>query len=153
MFSHDVAFKIAEWCQIKAFDIDAVIKNIRYLKYHHTNYPDPDKASHQIHKDCSEYILNFYNSKNILIEEQIKIKTSASDLRFNYFIPAEGTAIELCCSVIENELEKDITKAHLDQRVKKLIIIATNKIYHAKKKILVIENTMLKKHGIEKGIF
>lgn len=67
-------------------------------------------------------------------EPIILINDTQSGYRFDFFVPSENTAIEICFSAVKNEFEKDILKAMSDKRVKKLYILArdyyTGRIYY-----------------------
>ncbi len=61
---------------------------------------------------------------DIEIEAQLRDKfgRAISGHKFDFFLPSENTAIEICLGNIKNEFEKDILKGMLDYRVKKLYI-------------------------------
>jgi len=119
-----VAKTIAEWCQNNAFELDLHKDGKNYLKFR------TDQTSSALTKECQKYITNYFESDfKIKTEEKVQTPIGDPGLRFDFFLPDERTAIELCLSVLENEIEKDILKAILDQRVICLIIVATNKSY------------------------
>ena len=85
------------------------------------------KNSNEIHRECMSFIENCYN--DIKTEEILQSSLGESRINFDFFISNEKTAIELCLSVLENELEKDFLKALVDDRVEKLVIIASDNAY------------------------
>jgi len=133
--SDKIAEEIAKWCQKYAFVKDKVIDGITYMKFNSNIYSGLNPSA-QITKDCQEFICNKYNTASntiVVPEEPVKTPVGKPNLKFDFYIPQERTAIELCCSVLENELEKDILKAIIDERVIRLIIVATNKVYRGNK--------------------
>lgn len=128
--SNEVAEEIGKWVSKNAFIFDKKISETCFMKYNNSIYPSKNPAA-KITKDCQEHITKLFNrsEKLVLTEEPVETHFGTPNLAFDFFVPSERTAIELCCSVLENELEKDILKAILDGRVIRLIIIATNKIY------------------------
>jgi hypothetical protein len=135
--SDGIAETIARWCQSNAFIKDKKLDGVTYMRFNNSKYLGQN-PSHQITKDCQDYACNKYNTTTALVvapETPVKTPVGKPNLKFDFYIPNERTAIELCCSVLENELEKDILKAIIDERVIRLIIVATNKIYRDTKYI------------------
>ena len=122
--SISVAKKIAEWCQTYAFDLELSKDGINYLKFR------TGKSSDALTKECQNFVVKFFEADfEITTEEKVLTPIGDPGLRFDFYVPSERTAIELCLSVLENEIEKDILKSILDQRIIRLIVVATNKSY------------------------
>ena len=133
--SDEIAETMARWCQSNAFIKDKTLDGVTYMRFNNSIYLGQN-PSPRITKDCQDYICKKYNTTTAMVvvsETPVKTPVGEPNLKFDFYIPKERTAIEMCCSVLENELEKDILKAIIDERVIRLIIVATNKIYRGTK--------------------
>ncbi len=128
--SETVSREIAKWCSENAFINEDTINGINFMKYNVDTYPGKNPAA-RITKDCQEHVLKKFNHtyNHVTVEETVDAGLHEQNQAFDFYIPKERTAIEVCCSVLENEIEKDLLKAAMDKRVVRLIIVGTNKKY------------------------
>ncbi len=125
-----IAGKIVEWCQENVFRFQEEINAVRYLDYLPTHLTRMEFSKLKL-KECQDYIVRTYGAYiKIRTEELVQLIEGISKLAFDFYVQNdEKTAIELCLSVLNNEIDGDIYKGLLDTRIERLILIGTNKKY------------------------
>ena len=73
-----------------------------------------------------EAVQNQFTAEVVRVEEPLQsvVGDNANGHRFDFYIPSERTAIEICLSAVKNEFEKDVLKGLLDHRVTTIYIMA-----------------------------